>query len=391
MATTDRYLAVTFDSQTVYSNGFRLGSGLLNELPTLRGNKFPIVLSQVVASEISKGFRNHVREELDRLKSTHAKLLELDIVVGDSPMFADRASEAQDAARIRLDRFWKEIGATFVSPDLIPVSKLLEPYFNEKPPFNSKNKKAEFPDAISLFSLEAYARREGQKILAISEDNDWVNFCKTSDWIDVVPKVRDALRIVYEQLDQMRAEKASRQLDLALKLVSEIDDGTNERLTTEFKKRLSDALNLTNVEAVAQGPYLAQGDQVEFRLKEFELDTNRNAIGFSIFSPIDDVATIELPCLIYVDATAAFSLSYWDGVDHEYIPMGDSRDTITTWIDTRIIVRMHMRDHVEITDVEVVEAPASLDFGQVEPGDEGEYFHPEDYPWIDTPPESVSS
>lgn len=371
---TTNYLALTFDSQTVYTNSFRLGSGLLKELTSLSDKKFPVVLSQVVMAEIAKGFHHYLREEIDRLRTTQAKLHELGIANHEHPKFADTSDDPQDIAKKRLDLFWKHLGATPISPDLVPVSKALELYFSERPPFRSKGKKAEFPDAIALLSLEAYARREGQKILAISGDKDWADFCETSDWIDLVPTVREALKPIFKQIDAQREQIATRAINRAVQLVGEINAKSNVRLASEFKAKLAEALALASVEGEANGPYEAQGDQVEFLLKDYELDTSESAIGFATFSQRDEVATVELPGRILVDASAFFSLLYWDGVDREYLDMGSSRETISTWVDTRLIVRIKMGELPEIDVVELVELPDTLDFGYVESSNANDHY-----------------
>lgn len=59
----------------------------------------------------------------------------------------------------------------------IDVQSIMNDYFAGNPPFAEKeNKKSEFPDAIVLHSLLKYLN--GEICYIISEDNDWMAFCK---------------------------------------------------------------------------------------------------------------------------------------------------------------------------------------------------------------------
>lgn len=379
MANLFDYIGLTFDAQTVYTSGFRLGTGLLKELTLLPTNKVPIVLSKVVMAEIAKGFHGHIREELDRLRTTHSKLFDLDIVEDAHPTLASSATEAEEIAEARLNRFWKDLGATTISPNSVPINQALDLYFANKPPFRRKGKKAEFPDAIALLSLEAYAKGEGQKILAISGDADWTDFCAASDWIDIVPTIKDAIKIISDQISVMNSEKAKRSIKRATELLTEIETEANARLVSEFRTKLAAGLDVVFVDAEADGPYEASGDQVDFTLKDFELSTSPDDIGFVTYSQEDESVSVELPGRVLVDASAYFSLDYWDSVDREYVHMGSNREIVTTWIDMRVIVRLDIEDELQptISEVEIVEFPKSLDFGNIEPSMSNEHYFPE--------------
>ena len=54
-------------------------------------------------------------------------------------------------------------------------------------------KKAEFPDAIALLSLDSWGKSKNKKVLTVSADEDWQSFAAQSDHIFCLPDVPKAL------------------------------------------------------------------------------------------------------------------------------------------------------------------------------------------------------
>ena len=58
----------------------------------------------------------------------------------------------------------------------INIKDIFRSYFEKKFPFGSGGKKSEFPDAFALKSIELWAKKNNEKVLAFSKDNDMLNF-----------------------------------------------------------------------------------------------------------------------------------------------------------------------------------------------------------------------
>ena len=76
------------------------------------------------------------------------------------------------------DQFVKQIDEHFTS---IPIdsevtSKVIDDYFNFKPPFKDGKKKYEFPDAFVLNSLETWCKVKKEKIYVVANDEDIISF-----------------------------------------------------------------------------------------------------------------------------------------------------------------------------------------------------------------------
>jgi hypothetical protein len=59
------------------------------------------------------------------------------------------------------------------------MDTVVDMYFKLKAPFEEK-KRAEFPDAIALVSLERWAELNKLKILVVSYDSGWEEYCASS-------------------------------------------------------------------------------------------------------------------------------------------------------------------------------------------------------------------
>lgn len=64
--------------------------------------------------------------------------------------------------------------------NLVDADKVMDNFFNRKPPFSTK-KKYEFPDAFILEAILEEANKIIEPFYVIAKDNDWKNFCNDSN------------------------------------------------------------------------------------------------------------------------------------------------------------------------------------------------------------------
>lgn len=87
-------------------------------------------------------------------------------------------------------KFLSSIGSENIDNETQYTEQILEKYFNQTPPF-SKSKDKEFPDAFMLLALDGFARQRISKIVIISDDNDFRNFCNQSFLLDHYPSIEE--------------------------------------------------------------------------------------------------------------------------------------------------------------------------------------------------------
>jgi hypothetical protein len=129
-------------------------------------------------------------------------------------------------------------------------------------------KKAEFPDAISLLSLEAWAEANEKRILAVSGDKDWAAYAENSERIDVVSKLSDALAMLQEH-----AEEAG---EFVQKLLADMQEGRREKMKAQFVSRLREGVSDYGyaVYAEADSAYPFDGGEVELTLLDYALPSD---------------------------------------------------------------------------------------------------------------------
>ncbi len=211
------YSAVTIDTCIYRRHHYRFDSGLLVTLGKLQ---VPFVVSEITYQEIIAHLHQKKNKILDKIISVNDFAEEWYLLNTDEKQQVSILKETvQEISPARKwDDFLALVKAEVVNSEHCDIPDVLEAYFNSKPPFNKLKKKNEFPDAIALFSLEKWAIEKGVKILAISSDDNWLDFSEESDYIDVIshletglaeikPLVNQAKEWIYEFISKITTEK----------------------------------------------------------------------------------------------------------------------------------------------------------------------------------------
>lgn len=112
--------------------------------------------------------------------------------------------------------------------DKIKIKEIFHDYFNHKPPFGKNAKrKNEFPDAVILKSAEFLQNQTNEKIILISGDNSFKDYCENTTNFILFDRLENLLNSLTLELDKER-EKAKKFIALLnkdkLKLESEIEN-----------------------------------------------------------------------------------------------------------------------------------------------------------------------
>lgn len=315
------YAALTLDSNVFIGHGLNLERGLLGQLSQFSASPVKLVISEVVFQEVRKHLlemttssRSKVQSALKSAKGPFGVAGETTSAL-ESTLFGKRTdAEFVDA---RLDAFIKTTGAVIIAAAGIDVDKLLSLYFEADPPFEgSGDKKAEFPDAIALLSLEKWAEEHEVQLLAVSKDAGWLKFAKTSSHIDGLENIADALAHFQPHNSAKNIVDALRQ-QIVRSGKSEIIDTLNEFII--------ESTNEAEVDVEYSSAIHAELDQTEVHYisHEFTHDAEDR--------PIVDVIRIEANWLslrlrveIRYEIQAHFSMSVWDSIDKEYVSIGSS-------------------------------------------------------------------
>ena len=356
-----KYNALTLDTQAFATNSYDLDGGWLAQVKQFRDAPVQVVISSVVARELRRQLADKIRSARDKFEAATKKVAFYGLVAEPSEGLKLLDGPPETIATSRIKSYLAGTGATLVPVKLISVEQLMTRYFKAEPPFaTSGTKKAEFPDAVALMTLEAWARTESRHILAVSADGDWASFARTSLYIDVVPTVKEALALLQEHADEAR--------ELAAALLTEIARN-GSAAATDFQARLDLEVSDASVDPVIE---TSQHAEVEggagLVLNGFCLAGEAPDFDFSVVRWSASTLVVSLDLRLSVRAAAYIHFYGWDSVDKESIPIGGflaERDVDDLEASVIVTWTMDLLDEAwSLVSVELV-LIADPDFGYV--------------------------
>jgi hypothetical protein len=231
--------AITLDTSTVESFKFGFEVGVLAKMEQFSKTDADHLVLDIVLHEI----RTHLTSQAE-LDYAHVKnaLKTLGNSWGVDKAERDNAlasifhnQTAAQATSERLEAFLSGSAAVQIScGDYADIKKILPLYYAGRPPFGAKEaKKREFPDAVALLALEAWAEEKSTKVVAVSSDGDWKSYCANSPNIFLIEELSTALSAFQGDADD--AAETFRSLLKAGDVVDLVDTIYDE-LTTEVDR-----------------------------------------------------------------------------------------------------------------------------------------------------------
>ncbi|WP_284943024.1 PIN domain-containing protein [Enterobacter sp. MEB024] len=361
---TEKFTAILLDTSIYDQYGLKLEKGLLGKLSQFSRTSTTFLIPDVIYNEV----KNHLERKIRTSRGSLEKAFE---EAGDH-LFFD-GSELNDAKRTliegreveglgksRLDRF---VGVTdaevLTTGDYVSVPELLERYFSSEAPFaDTGKKKNEFPDAITLMAVQAWAEENGENVLAVARDDDWQRFCADAENLHYEPDLSKALAhfneetAPYELIDNLQKALAEGQAgkflhDIAVHLESTFDGFAPEQEADSY--------------------LYWEADGCSGGFEDFEFTDNH----FTVIDKDENWVVIEAFAEISLYADGDFSLSVYDSFDKDHVYMGSITKRAEETYTSRILITISgdlsgSIDDLTVEDVEVIERPTSMDFGELE-------------------------
>lgn len=349
-----KYDILTLDTQVFTTNSFDFDGGYLAQVKQFKDGPIGVVISSVVAREVRNQLAEKIRQAKDKFEGAVKDALHYGLEAKAAEGLELLTGTPRIMATKRIQAYLAEIGAPGTVPvNLITVDQLMDTYFKPAPPFAATGKKkAEFPDAVALLTLEAWAQKHGKKILAVSGDGDWSSYAEKSHYIDVVPDLKEALARL-----QAHAKEAAA---LVESFLAEIDQDGSEAAKA-FEALLDPEVEGYAVDPGVETSQHAEVEGGELSLLEYHLAGDAPEFEFKVvrFGPWTVAASIEL--ILKANASAYVSFYHWDSVDKESIPMGgvvaekeveDLRATVIATWEKDVLEGEWALDSVELISVD---------------------------------------
>ncbi len=182
----ERIGAITLDTSIFMRYQFNFESGLLFQLEQFFDSSTKLIISEVVKEEIylklierTKQSKANIKKELQQSKLNWCIS---DSVIEQINQLVFNQCQPDNIVEQRFNKFVELTNLYVVKAQgNVNLDSLLQKYFNAEPPFEKTGKKkSEFPDAIALISLEKWAKDNQTRVIVVTSDNDWMNFCNNS-------------------------------------------------------------------------------------------------------------------------------------------------------------------------------------------------------------------
>lgn len=364
------YDVITIDSSVLKNEGYKFDEGLLNQLTQFKDSPVKVVQSDVVHNEgkmhIAESIRS-ARGEIHKALRSVAKQLKVDEPrVNAAKELLDIPGTEADIAEDRLKAFYDRIGAEVVkSEDYIDFSRLMDMYFKVEAPFEAgRDKRAEFPDAIALLSLEKWAEENGFKMIAVSSDNGWKNYSLSSSVIKVVGSLSEAISL-FQPHNQVNLIVARIQTDALF--------DANNYVFKAIEHKLIGSIDAAVISVEADSFLIWEEDEVYATYRDHDLVTDKNGVvAVRVVRIQSDLIVIEVSSEVDCEVTASFNFSIYDSIDKDYVYMGGLTTSKEETYFTDILITLTGDfskgfEGLEVSNVEVLETISLVDFGTIGP------------------------
>lgn len=369
------FAAITIDNCIYKSEGYKLDEGLLKQMMQFKNGPVQVIQTDIVHNEAKKHLAENIykaRASISQTLRTAAKQLKIKQANIDAATeILSIPGEDAEIAEGRLMKYYQKIGAEILkSCDYVDFERLMQMYFNVMAPFEAvKDKKAEFPDAIALISLEKWGEEKGIKIIAVSNDEGWNKFSENSAVIKVVQSLSDAIALFQPHNKVNEIVARIREDDLL--------DEENHVLEV-IEREIINSLDGVSIYVEACSNFQYEEDEVYATYVSHELVLDdKGLVDLKVVRIEEEIVVLQISASVTCEVTASFDFSVFDSIDRDYVGMGSNTYTTEEIYTTDILISLSGDftqgfDALEVTEVEVLETIGSADFGEVEP-DWGDY------------------
>ncbi|NVD74916.1 DUF4935 domain-containing protein [Duganella sp. BJB1802] len=371
--------AISVDTCIFTEAGYRLENGNLKRLEQFKGNKFRLVFSEVTLGEIFGHITKHSDEAKTKLTSAlrsigkywHDHAGKQNAIVDE--LLCKESGKA--VASKRMKDFVMRCGAHLIeAKSTLDVSDLLKHYFNVQPPFEViVEKKSEFPDAITLLSLQAWAKKERTAILFVTKDKGCKRFCEESSYLFAIDDLGDALTVIQDR-NVHRAE-------LCRKIEGKIINGDYPDLVDRIESAIAEDIWSIDWIPEASAAYYYEPEFQDVELVSATFSGFNGNPELSAIDYRDKYFVAQVSINLEVSASCSFSFSAKDSIDRDMVSIGDATVTRKRFVEVDILLTFEEPDTdiPEIVEIELIPSRCDIDFGNIEPdyGDEdpsSEYY-----------------
>lgn len=327
---------IFIDTQTFVQNRLRFEHPTFRRLRELCAlGQLNLVLSETVVGEVRAKLHDQMQEASRTLSNFQKTIGPID----------SKIAEAHPGFHVKLDEdffiqkgyhAWNDYLSSccteIISASEVNATKLLSMYFNKEPPFGDGKKKNEFPDAISMLSIEKWLETNAEGIYVVSGDGDLESWCANQAGATSIKSIAELLDL-YNITESKLTE-----------LVHELYKEEESKFTKEIG-----------------ATFLNKGFQYGTNWDAEVTDVQIISVDISDFGVIevfDDEAVISISAKIEFSARIEgpdYDNASWDSEDKEYayIPTFEFEENFTEQFDLTVSFNFNKEEKklLQITEV----------------------------------------
>ncbi len=373
MENTFEYNAIIVDTSVFMANGLRLNRGSLQKLRQFSKSPVDFLMPDVIRGELEQHLEEKINSAMQSLKKGIKDANDClscdDEKLESAKELLLNEEEAKKLAQKKVGEFIKSTGALLIKcGDYLSLSTLLDTYFSSKPPFaNKAHKKHEFPDAMVLLAIEAWAEEEDKLVLAVSLDNDWCAYGEHSERITIQSDLVEALAAF---------KKANAPYAFLANLEAALKNNDAGFFLAEIKEQLKIELEDFCPELEVSSDFYVEQEDGSATITGFHL--NSSNLKIIEVDADGDYVVIGVEAEIFFDFEALFCFSAYDSIDKDYVPMGSAFTSGDDSFISQLLITVsggfnssgNFDDSIEklsIDQVEVASLPKPTDLGHLKP------------------------
>lgn len=359
------YFAITLDTSIIDRYNCRFNAGMLKTLEQFNGSPIKLILSDVVLREIKRHVSRNINNAKKSATNSFKEFQKIGLVGEEEKKEFDHFLKEMEESSMTdsiVDEFLERTGLEIVrSGPSVNIDFLLDKYFEGDPPFSEVGKKkAEFPDAIALISLERLASDNGRKILMVSADKDWIEYAEKSNHFDCISDLADALAKVQP------INNALRYCEI---VEGKFADGSQDEIVSTVYERVSNIVGELFFYPVADAPFYYEGEIWSIEVNSVEVDE------FKPFVPVranESELTVKAGFEVNLTAHGTFDFSVYDKEDGTNDGIGGTQESAEVNLEVDVLITFlgdfkSEDPEVDVDDAGVVKYINEIQFGYVEP------------------------
>lgn len=180
---------VYLDTSIIYKNNFNFTNEKFQKLiEYVEMNQIELLFNTITINEIKQNIYksiNHAKNKFESIRNDLTILKNIDAFQYFDNFNSENFKEYTKTILNQFKTFLQNIKYTKIpTTDLMDV--VINDYFNNNPPFDKKEKKNEFPDAILFHSLLNWCKKFKRKAYFITGDDDYKRIVESNFIVDII-------------------------------------------------------------------------------------------------------------------------------------------------------------------------------------------------------------